>query len=694
MPGIGIAEWAEPKCDGAAPVPRSGHTLTVVGRRGIMFGGLAEDNNEVVMMNDVYALDLGGNDPSWSALSCEGKVPEGRWRHTATILGEAAVMIFGGIGAHNKRYNDCWVLDVSGDTPVWVEQATSGNRPCPRAHHSATMVEDHLYVFGGYGGHGQRRAFYNDVHLLKTAGEDETTLEWVKVEATGTPPQPRGNHTASYLAVPASSPEKLLMIMGGRNHSTYFDDVHFLNLNSHVWTTLEDVPSPMAPCLIANHLAVAIPSVPNYKIFVFGGQEGSSTSRTEWKYINNVNCLECGRMEWMASDEHGANFVHGTFPSAREDVAYAYDKKGGKIFVHGGWADKFLNELYSLDVSAIVGPPYAVYSLHPSEGPLTGSTPVRIVGEDFRPSSSIKVMFTDRKNTELVDGKFASSTEITCKSPDWTKYTAGEINVRVNLQGDGFTVNLVKWTFFINTKPAKCVAYGPGLFDSENAGWGFPAIFKVQAKDQAGRNRNSGGESEYWKPKILFKETGEDVPARVEDCEDGTYDIIYVPPHPGEYVIDLGYCDPLVQGEEVIAVRGSPWKASFDDPWIKAKSQNEAPKAVTGTQACAIMKKMVFFGGTLEELVCYDADNQAWERPEVEGVAPVKRINHSMTPLDNEKAAIVGGQFGEKVFYNDVWLLICEKGRWRWQEAGDVHGDKWGARAKHAACLIPVGKRV
>ena len=72
----------------------------------------------------------------------------------------------------------------------------------------------------------------------------------------------------------------------------------------------------------------------------------------------------------------------------------------------------------------------------------------------------------------------------------------------MNLKGDGWSVNIVKWNFFVNTKASKCVAYGPGLFDSDNAGWGFPAVFKVQAKDTAGRNRSSGGEAAYWKPKV------------------------------------------------------------------------------------------------------------------------------------------------------------------------------------------------
>ena len=73
----------------------------------------------------------------------------------------------------------------------------------------------------------------------------------------------------------------------------------------------------------------------------------------------------------------------------------------------------------------------------------------------------------------------------------------------------------------------------------------------------------------------------------------------------------------------------------------------------------------------------------------------------TMTALDAEKAVIIGGSMpdigGEappSEWMNDVHLLLCEKGHWKWQEAGNVPGDPFKPRAKHAACLIPVGKKV
>ena len=42
-------------------------------------------------------------------------------------------------------------------------------------------------------------------------------------------------------------------------------------------------------------------------------------NRGDWKYVQNVNCLDCGSMQWMSSDESGSSFVEVcrimTFPS-------------------------------------------------------------------------------------------------------------------------------------------------------------------------------------------------------------------------------------------------------------------------------------------------------------------------------------------------------------------------------------------
>ncbi len=47
-----------------------------------------------------------------------------------------------------------------------------------------------------------------------------------------------------------------------------------------------------------------------------------------------------------------------------------------QLVLFGGWGDEWLDDLYGLDVSGIVGPPYAVQKLIPGTGPISGNTKV------------------------------------------------------------------------------------------------------------------------------------------------------------------------------------------------------------------------------------------------------------------------------------------------------------------------------
>ena len=49
-----------------------------------------------------------------------------------------------------------WIYDTKKN--VWHELKCGGgaeDRPSPRAHHTATIVGNQMFVFGGYSGHGK-----------------------------------------------------------------------------------------------------------------------------------------------------------------------------------------------------------------------------------------------------------------------------------------------------------------------------------------------------------------------------------------------------------------------------------------------------------------------------------------------------------------------------------------------------------
>ena len=66
------------------------------------------------------------------------------------------------------------------------------------------MIGTRLYIFGGYGGHGQRRQFFDDLHVLDLElntwlGQDQgfEAIREGGLKTEGTCPGPRGNHTTS-----------------------------------------------------------------------------------------------------------------------------------------------------------------------------------------------------------------------------------------------------------------------------------------------------------------------------------------------------------------------------------------------------------------------------------------------------------------------------------------------------------------
>ncbi len=100
---------------------------------------------QVVQLNDVYTLELdGGDSAQWSLQQCSGTYPEPRWRHIGATVNDETMVIFGGIGSKSKRFNDACILDVSTEVPGWVEYKVTGTVPCPRAHHSGTIVDNQV----------------------------------------------------------------------------------------------------------------------------------------------------------------------------------------------------------------------------------------------------------------------------------------------------------------------------------------------------------------------------------------------------------------------------------------------------------------------------------------------------------------------------------------------------------------------
>uniref|UniRef100_A0A023F048 Putative host cell transcription factor hcfc1 n=1 Tax=Triatoma infestans TaxID=30076 RepID=A0A023F048_TRIIF len=139
------------------PCPRLGHSFTLIGNKVYLFGGLANDcddtrgNNVPRYLNDMYTLELKSPCTTiWDAPNTYGPVPPARESHTAVAHydenGNAKLIIYGGMSG--CRLGDLWILDIT--TMTWSKPDVEGLAPLPRSLHTACVVADRMYVFGGW----------------------------------------------------------------------------------------------------------------------------------------------------------------------------------------------------------------------------------------------------------------------------------------------------------------------------------------------------------------------------------------------------------------------------------------------------------------------------------------------------------------------------------------------------------------
>jgi hypothetical protein len=72
---------------------------------------------------------------------------------------------FGGAGDQDRRFNDTWSFDIS--TRKWTELQCTGSIPSPRVNHAAILVDDVMYVFGGFTG----KTMSDDLYALQLSSE-------------------------------------------------------------------------------------------------------------------------------------------------------------------------------------------------------------------------------------------------------------------------------------------------------------------------------------------------------------------------------------------------------------------------------------------------------------------------------------------------------------------------------------------
>ncbi|VEL34011.1 unnamed protein product [Protopolystoma xenopodis] len=106
-------------------------------------------------LNDLYTLELKPNSSAmcWDIPITYGQPPSPRESHTAVayqvmdgIAKKWRLLVYGGMTG--CRLGDLWQLEI--DTMTWMKPVVSGDPPAPRSLHSATVIGNRMFVFGGW----------------------------------------------------------------------------------------------------------------------------------------------------------------------------------------------------------------------------------------------------------------------------------------------------------------------------------------------------------------------------------------------------------------------------------------------------------------------------------------------------------------------------------------------------------------
>jgi dynein heavy chain len=329
-----------------------------------------------------------------------------------------------------------------------------------------------------------------------------------------------------------------------------------------------------------NQSSFLVPAIPTWKFFIFGGEQAEyqeGTARAFGQYVNTSAILDLGTMRWttFASDEA----TYSNIPSAREYCAMSYDGRERRLVIFGGWNNGWYDDLYTLNVSKIVGPPYAIVNSDPAMGQLSGGVELEISGRGFS-ENQITVLFTQGdkpvdavgKMTKQVPGTFKDATTITCVTPNFDDFGPKQCIMQLQIGTQDITTTWVPFQYFLDTKASKSLVYGPGILHDNLVS--HETEFVIVARNELNENRTSGRDkyivklkTEIPKPEDYDEEANgpyrvkyDSIDVPVEDNQDGTYKVKYTFDDEKEVEVHVY----LMVKEEQVAIRGSPYKASFN----------------------------------------------------------------------------------------------------------------------------------
>lgn len=322
----GADEWQQ-LLPTTSPSPRFGHTMVTIENTVYLFGGanysssaqlLNDCSPNEQLFNDVWAWDTAAEE--WVGIP-QPSPPPARHSHAAVALGSKMYVLFGQDGSGNF-FKDMWSYDPANNT--WNEITPEGPGPIGRAQHSATVIDDAIYVLGGEdenwaisselwrydpstnrweqkaalpaGGIREHAAAGVAGKMYIFFGEDgENPLDdlWVYVPTgdSWTQLSPANAPSARHGMGVAQS-GALVWLIGGSSPGSDLRETWQFNVTSQTWTKRTDCPISLYLPALSSFTSTSMAragelssSQAQLNVLVFGGINGTATVNPTLKYL-------------------------------------------------------------------------------------------------------------------------------------------------------------------------------------------------------------------------------------------------------------------------------------------------------------------------------------------------------------------------------------------------------------------------
>eukprot|EP00898_Chlorokybus_atmophyticus_P001356 jgi/Chlat1/2220/Chrsp17S02544 len=298
------------------PTARSGHVTVALPDSHpddvLVFGGYVEYEPSMAgrkVNNDAYVLNIA--EKRWKRLDFGNQeLPEPRLTSQAVVVGDTMWLLAGwnpnNRGGEDEFLDDVWTLDLH--SYKWRRVHLQGSQMPRISRFQAVAVGDKIYI------HNHRSL--ESVCILDTSKE---TLQ--KSRVAGNVPSSRGLHNMVHVN------NKLWVFGGADNGGLMNNDVHYLDLDTMIWTKPEasgNWPSPRA--------AAGAAALHN-KVFVFGGAcraNGSDANSGGLVPLDDLHALDTESCRWETVQLKGS-----TKPGPRNAAQLV--AKEGKLVIYGGW---------------------------------------------------------------------------------------------------------------------------------------------------------------------------------------------------------------------------------------------------------------------------------------------------------------------------------------------------------------------